>query len=228
MITDLVIADHILSSRGVLRDGEGHVSVRSARNPGHFYMTHALDPGVARRQDVVELDQDSRAVNPANVRVYSERFIHGEIYRVRPDVQSVIHSHAPAVLPFGVTDQPLQALIHTAYFLGCKPAPVFDLAAVQGENNQMLVDNMSAGAALARTLRDRSVALMRGHGMVVVGPSIQDSVFRAIYTVMNAEAEQQALLMGKPRFMNCHEVTRSEAVTRQWSIWSAQEHSPLD
>ena len=227
-LTDLVIANHFLNKRGLIKDGLGHITVRSLSNPKHYYMSRSMDPGLVRRRDMIELDENSAPVDPKVSGAYSERFIHGEIYRARPDVQSIVHSHSPAVAPFSVTDQPLKAMAHVAYFLGCTATPVFDLEDVVGEKNLMLVDTPRTGAALAKSLSDRQVVLMRGHGMAVVGPTIQDAVFRAIYTEVNAQEEEAALRLGKPKFMNCSEVTRAEAPSRQWAIWAAQDNGPLD
>jgi HCOMODA/2-hydroxy-3-carboxy-muconic semialdehyde decarboxylase len=215
---ELVQANHILVDQGVL-DGFGHVSVRSAKTPGHYLMALQV-PALAARDDIVEFDENSQAVNARGREPFGERFIHGEIYRARPDVMAVVHAHTPEVIPFSITKAPLKAAIHVAYFLGTEPAPVFDLASL-GEDNRMLVNNAKSGAALAKTLGARSVVLMRGHGMAVAAPSLRDAVFRAIYTKMNAQVEAEALRMGDPVFMNRFEVTRTEPVSRQWDLWVA-------
>jgi HCOMODA/2-hydroxy-3-carboxy-muconic semialdehyde decarboxylase len=221
-IADLVIANHILADQGVL-DGFGHISFRSVANPKHYFMARAIAPALVTKADIVEFDENSQPIDlPAGFELYSERFIHGEIYRARPDVQSVAHSHSGAVIPFSVTTAPLKALIHVAYFLGAEPAPVFDLRSVEGDHNQMLVGNAKDGAGLAKTLGDRPVVLMRGHGMAVVGGSIHETVFRAVYTQVNAQVEEQALRLGSPTFMNAFEVQRVERIERPWDLWAAQ------
>jgi ribulose-5-phosphate 4-epimerase/fuculose-1-phosphate aldolase len=220
-IAELVVANHILFAQAVL-DGFGHISVRSARNPKHFFMARSLAPALVTRDDILEFDEDSKPVDPRGRDLYGERFIHGEIYRVRPDVYSVIHSHTSAVLPFGLTNAPLKAAIHVAYFLGTEPAPVFDIRDAMGPKNLMLVREFKSGAALAKTLGDRSVVLMRGHGMAVAAPSIRDAVFRAIYTSENARVVTEAMRLGTPVFMNEYEVTRVEPVSRQWEQWAGQ------
>jgi HCOMODA/2-hydroxy-3-carboxy-muconic semialdehyde decarboxylase len=86
----------------------------------------------------------------------------------------------------------------------------------------MLVHTTESGAVLAKTLGDRSVVLLRGHGMAVAAPSIRDAVFRSIYTRENAQVELEALKLGTPVFMNEYEVTRVEPVSRQWDQWAGQ------
>jgi ribulose-5-phosphate 4-epimerase/fuculose-1-phosphate aldolase len=214
----LVTANHVLAHKGVL-EGFGHVSVRSASNPKHYFIAAAVAPGLVTRKDILEFDENSVAVDLKGREVYSERFIHGEIYRARPDVNAVVHSHASSVIPFSVTGVPLKPLIHVAFFLGSEPTPVFDLADAAGENNQMLVSTAATGAALAKSLGDRAVVLMRGHGMAVVGPDLQWAVFRSVYTELNARIELEALRVGQPKFMNKFEVNRTDRMDRAWNQW---------
>jgi len=218
-LADLVLANRILAHEGVL-DGFGHVSVRSARNPKHFYMARSRAAALVTREDIVEFDEESRAIDAKGRELYSERYIHGEIFRARPDVQAVVHSHSTAVLPFSLTKAPLKAVIHVAYFLGTDPAPVFDLRAAEGEDNHMLVRSTRSGAALARALGSRSVVLMRGHGMAVAGNSVREAVFKAIYTQVNAQVQAEAMKIGQPVFLNEFEASRTERIDRQWELWA--------
>lgn len=220
-VSELVVANRILADQGVL-DGFGHVTVRSAKDPSHYFMSVSRAAELVTRADIVEFDADGNPVRPETRDLYSERFIHGEVLRARPDVQSVVHAHTPAILPYGLTKTPLKAVIHVAYFLGTEPAPVFDIRDAEGEQNEMLVRNPKTGAALAKTLGQRSVVLMRGHGMSVAGPTLRDAVFRAVYTKVNAEVESEALRLGQPVFMNRFEVGRTERITRQWDAWLAR------
>ena len=219
-IAELVVANHILADQGVL-DGFGHISVRSVKNPKHFFMARSRAPALVTRDDILEFDENSAPVDQRGRELYSERFIHGEIFRARPDVQSVVHSHSPAVLPFSLTNAPLKALIHVAYFLGTEPAPVFEIRDAEGDDNRMLVSNARSGAALAKTLGTRAVALMRGHGMAVAAAGgIREAVFFAVYTQANARIEAETMRLGTPVFMNRFEVTRTERISRQWELWA--------
>ncbi len=220
-IAELIAANHILANEDVL-DGFGHVSVRSAANTGHFFMARSLAPELVTVDDIMEFDEHSQPVDQRGRVMYSERLIHGEIFAARPDVMAVVHSHCPDVLPFAVTKAPLKALIHMAAFLGATPAPVFEIRDVLGDDNQILVTEPRTGAALAQTLGDRAVVLMRGHGMTVVGSSVKSAVLRAIYTQVNARIETTALLLGDPVFLNEHEATRTDPLDRPWARWLAR------
>ena len=220
-IADLIEGNHILANEGVV-DGFGHMSVRSVRQPTHFYMSRSRAPELVTPDDIIEFAGNSQPVKPTPHALYAERFIHGEVYAARPDVNAVVHSHTPEVLPFAVTTAPLKALIHMAAFLGADPAPVFEIRDVLGDVNQMLVTESRTGAALARTLGTRAVVLMRGHGMTVVAASIRLVVMRAIYTQLNARIQAAALLMGTPVFLNSAEATRTDPVDRPWERWSAR------
>jgi HCOMODA/2-hydroxy-3-carboxy-muconic semialdehyde decarboxylase len=228
-LADLITANHILFDQGVV-DPYGHVSVRSLRNPRHFFLSRSQAPGLVTKDDILEFDEDSKPVNLSGKPMYSERFIHGEIYRAHPEVQAVVHAHSPAVLPFGVTNVPLRPLIHTAGFLP-DVVPVFEIRSAAGPDNGMLVQDTVVGAALAKALGSASVVLMRGHGMAVVGPSVRHAVFRAIYTQLNAQVELEALKLGSPVFMNQTEARKVDEVNegsllttnpRQWLLWEAQ------
>jgi ribulose-5-phosphate 4-epimerase/fuculose-1-phosphate aldolase len=224
-IADLLVANHILADHDVL-DSYGHVTVRSLKNPKHYLMSRSRAPRLVQHDDIMEFDEDSQPIDLRGRQIYNERYIHGEIYRVRPDVMSVVHSHSPEVLPFSVTQVPLKALIHVGHFIGADPVPVFDLEDVEGPKNGMLVLNARAGAALARTLGNRTVVLMRGHGMTVVGENIRRAVYNAIYTQLNAKVELEALKLGQPKFLNPYEVQRRGQINRAWEEWS--DHAKSD
>jgi ribulose-5-phosphate 4-epimerase/fuculose-1-phosphate aldolase len=223
-IADLVVANHILFYQGVL-DGWGHASVRSVKNPTHYYMARSLAPALVTKDDILEFDQDSKPVDQRGREMYGERFIHGEIYRARPDVQSVVHSHSPAVIPFGISGIPLRPVMHMAGFLP-QQIPVFEIRDVEGQNNSILVRNITTGAALAKVLGNNPIVLMRGHGMAIAAPSIRHAVFRAIYTQLDAAIEWQALAHGDPIYLNATEAANvdniNESSMRAWDFWAAQ------
>jgi HCOMODA/2-hydroxy-3-carboxy-muconic semialdehyde decarboxylase len=198
-IADLVLASRILVNEGVL-DSFGHVTVRSLKNPTHYFMPRAMPPALVTASDIVELDADSAPIDPRAPRTNGERFIHGEIYRVRPDVQAVVHSHSLSVIPFSITpDRPLRPVLHMAGFLPEKVS-VFDHRSVSKDDpsvrGKLMVNNAKLGAALAQKLGGDSVVLIRGHGNAVVGASAPWAVLRAVYTQLNARAELEALSLG--------------------------------
>ena len=222
-IAELVAANHILFDQGVV-DGFGHISVRHDKDPNRYLLARSMAPALVTADDVIEYDLDSEPVDARGRSSYLERFIHGEIYKLRPDVQAVVHSHSPAVIPFADTNIPLKPMNHIASFLGAG-APVFEIRGTAGAASDMLVRNQALGHALANTLGRHAVALMRGHGSVAVGPTIRHVVFRAIYTEVNARVEAESLAMGgKPNFLNPQEAaaaakTNDALVNRPWELW---------
>jgi ribulose-5-phosphate 4-epimerase/fuculose-1-phosphate aldolase len=195
LIEDLVTANHILAKQGIV-DSFGHVSVRHPTIPDHFLMSQAKAPGRVTADDIVEFDLDGNPINGKGRQFYSERFIHSEIYRARKDVNAVIHSHSPTMIPFGVSNIPLRAVVNTAAFLAAG-APVFDLRKTHGMTN-LLVTDPGRGKALAKVLGNSTVALMRGHGDVVVAANVRRAVIRAVYAELNAKLLWQALTMKSP------------------------------
>src|SRR5687767_13500240 len=176
LVDDLVCANHILYNEGVV-DGFGHISVRHPERPDRYLLARSLAPAVVGRDDIMEFDLDSNAVDARGRRPYLERFIHGEIYRVRPDVVAIVHSHSPSVIPFSVTGTRLQPVFHLGGFLGAG-APNFEIRESGGLDTDMLIRTPDLGAALAETLADAPYALMRGHGSVAVGSSLKQAVYR--------------------------------------------------
>ncbi len=195
LLDDLVTASRILADQGVL-DAFGHVSMRHPGNPERYLLARALAPALVTSGDIMEFDLDSNPVDQRDRRVFLERFIHGQVYKARPDVNAVVHSHSSTVIPFSVTKVPLRPIANTASFL-IGGVPVFDIRDV-GIVNGTLVANNTAGQALATTLGDKNVALLRGHGDVVVAPNVRRVVLRAIYNLVNARLLATALTFNSP------------------------------
>ena len=222
LIEDIVAANHILYDQGVV-DGFGHVSARHDKDPKRYLLSRSMAPALVTPADIMEFDLDSNPIDAKGRSPYLERFIHGEIYKVRPDVMAIVHSHSPAVLPFADTDAVLRPMNHIAGFLGSGP-PVFEIRDSAGAESDMLVRSNALGAALAKTLGPHGIALMRGHGSVAAAQSVKHVVFRAIYTEVNARTEIQALSIGKPNFLNEKEAaaamkTNDNLVERPWALW---------
>jgi len=193
VIEDLVAGNRILYNEGVV-DGFGHISARDPRDPNRFLLSRARAPGLVVAADILEFGMDGEPIKANGPPVYSERFIHSEIYKARPDVNSVVHTHSPTVVPFSVTDQPLLPI--RAGFL-YPEVPVFDTRDAAGWTD-LLISNPMLGKALAEKLGNNTVALLRGHGNAVVGPSVRVAVYRAVYTEANAKLLLQAKLLGGP------------------------------
>ncbi|MGB6171778.1 MAG: class II aldolase/adducin family protein [Xanthobacteraceae bacterium] len=229
LVEDLVAANRALARLGVL-DAFGHVSVRDPRDPRRYLISRSIAPKSVTAADILVLDLDSQTVDAKDdsVLLYRERFIHGEIYKARPDVNAVVHSHSPTVVPFTVTRAKLRPLLHNAGFLGLG-TPLFEIRKCVGDGTDLMILTPDLGKDLARKLgKDAAVVLMRGHGDSVVGPSLPNAVFRAYYTEINARQQLAAITIGGPiNFM-----TRAEAMTsndamlrasaRPWALWRKQ------
>lgn len=220
VIEDLVAANRILAHHGVL-DAWGHVSVRHPANPERYLLSRARAPALVSAEDIMEFDLDSNPVDPRDRRVFLERFIHGQAYRARPDVNAVVHSHSPTVIPFSVTGEPLKAISHIASFLVNEP-PVWEIRDV-GITQGLLVTNNTQGQSLAKTLGDKPVALMRGHGNVVVASDIRRVVHRALYTEVNAQQLAIALSFKRPiTFVAPDEVQDPKRLDDSWEVWKTE------
>ena len=223
VIEDLVAANRILVDQGVL-DGYGHVSARHDRDPDRYLLARSLAPELVTAGDIMEYDLDSNPVEARGRALYLERFIHGEIYRTRPDVKAIVHSHSPSVIPFGVSTVPLRPLYHMSAFLW-EGVPIFDIRAAAGGMTDMLVRNPALGRALAQTLGSRPAALMRGHGAVVVGAALPATVFRSVYLEMNARLQAQAMALGGTvTYLDAEEARKAETsiagtIGRPWELW---------
>jgi ribulose-5-phosphate 4-epimerase/fuculose-1-phosphate aldolase len=222
LIEDLVAASRILAAHGVL-DAYGHVSARSDKRPERFIMSRSRAPALVTAADLMELDADSEALPGDKRKGFIERYIHGEIYRARPDVMAVVHSHSPSVIPFGITRTKLRPVYHMGSFLW-SGTPVWDIRK-EREDNDVLVRDRPLGQALAKSLGGCNCVLMRGHGMTVIGDSVPEAVFRAIYTEMNARLQLQATqLEGPIEFLSEEEGRRATAsnrgtLERPWELW---------
>jgi ribulose-5-phosphate 4-epimerase/fuculose-1-phosphate aldolase len=221
LVEKLVLANRILYEQGIV-DGLGHVSVRHDSAPDTFLLSCNRAPGLVKPRDIVCYDLDGNAVSPTTERPYLERFIHGEIFRARPDVMAVVHSHSASVIPFGATGNRLRPIYHMAGFLG-SGSTTFDIRDKFG-NTDMLIRNPELGKALAQSLGRCSCVLMRGHGSTVVGNSIEQAVFRAIYAETNAKLQAQALGIGEVTFLTPEEADLAAAandsqIPRSWDLW---------
>jgi HCOMODA/2-hydroxy-3-carboxy-muconic semialdehyde decarboxylase len=224
LVRDLVAANHILFNEGVV-DGFGHVSARDDRNPGRFLLSRSIAPGTVTARDIMEHDLEGEPVDAKGRRPYLERYIHSEIYRSRPDVQAVVHSHSPSVVPYGVTGTQLRPIFHMSGFLGLT-TPIFEIRDAGGPATDMLIRDRGLGAALAKSLGNATFALMRGHGSVAVGTSIKQVVYRAIYAEVNARLQSEAARLGSITFLNEQEAARAMATNdgvldRPWELWKA-------
>jgi ribulose-5-phosphate 4-epimerase/fuculose-1-phosphate aldolase len=221
LVEELVYANRILANEGLV-DGFGHVSVREDNHPDRFLMSRSMAPALVTSKDIMEYNLNGDPIDPRGRKSFSERFIHAAIYRARPDVKCVVHDHSLAVIPFSVTGISLRPIFHMSAFLG-GGTPIFDIRDAAGDTN-MLISNNRLGDALAQALGNHSVALIRGHGAVAAGKSIQEAVFFAYYTDVNARLQAQAMALGNVKFLTPKEAAKSAAnvagqYERAWDLW---------
>lgn len=223
LIDDLVDANHILFHQQVV-DAFGHVSVRHPHRPDRFLLARNMAPARVTAADIMEFDLDGAPIDPQGRRVYLERFIHGSIYRERPDVGAVVHSHSPSVVPYTVSRRSrLQPVCHMSGFLG-RGTPLFEIRDYAGEGSDLLIGSDGLGRALASTLGQASIVLMRGHGSTTVAPDLKLAVYRAVYGEINARLQVQAQQLGDPVFLTPQECEATMASTegqvqRPWDLW---------
>jgi ribulose-5-phosphate 4-epimerase/fuculose-1-phosphate aldolase len=232
LIEELVAANQILFDQGVV-DAFGHISVRHDKRPDRFLLARNMAPSQVTAEDIVEFTLDSDAVNAAGRKVYLERFIHGEIYRARPNVVSVVHSHSHSIVPLSVVKgMRLKAIFHMAGFVG-QGAPVFEIREAGGDATDLLISSNALGQALAKHFDGHDIVLMRGHGSTVVGGSVKQAVYRAVYAELNARYQLQAMQLGDVTFLTegesqaCVQNVEGQ-VQRPWDMWLEQARARLN
>ena len=221
LLQDLVIAYRILAEHGII-DAYGHISVRSPTNPERFWMARSVAPELVTEADMMEFDMDSEPVDAQGRSPVNERFIHGEVYKARPEVMAVVHNHSPSVIPFCCTNTTLRPIFHMSAFIGLG-VPNWEIRDAQ-EGSDMLVRNTYLGQSLARKLGRHPAALMRGHGAVVVGESLAVAVGRSVYLEQNARMQFQAEILagadGTITFLDDKEVAANVAWQEYGRFWN--------
>lgn len=226
LLADLVIASRILAREGIC-DAFGHVSLRNPRDPERFFLARAIAPELVVREDIMEFALDGTPVGDDR-KTFLERYIHGALMAARSDVNSVVHSHARGVIPFGVTGTPIRPILHSSGVLGTD-IPVWDAQTAFGDTN-LLVSSDRMGRDFAATLGAGRAALMRGHGCTVVGRSIREAVYTAIYLDVNAQLQLAAMQLGTVTYLTDGEIARiqarlgdakpGEGYDRAWEYWA--------
>jgi len=228
VLRDVVIANRILAHQGVV-DAYGHVSIRNPANPERFFLSRSRSPELVEERDIMEFTLDGKVFGDDRKPPYLERFIHGGIYEARPDVNSVVHSHAEETLAFGITGVPLKPVIHVASAMG-GTVPIWDIADRFGDDTNLLVVNQEQGRDLAKCLGSGRVALMRGHGFAAAGATVQDAVRLSVYLPVNARVVAAAMRLGPYRALSHGEINqrgaggafdaRDPVSWRAWEYWA--------
>jgi ribulose-5-phosphate 4-epimerase/fuculose-1-phosphate aldolase len=223
VLRDLVIANRILAHEGVV-DAYGHISVRHPERSDRFFLSGSRSPELVTLDDLIEYDLDCNPIDLRGRVQYTERPIHGAIYRKRPDVISVVHNHAYEVIPFTVAQGvKLRPLLHVAAGIGAE-IPIWDIRSRFGDTN-LLVTTNPQGADLAERLGANRVVLMRGHGAAVAGVSIQDTVHTSVHLKINAQIQAEAMRMGGDiAYLSEGEIAEmrktSAGHARAWEYWT--------
>ena len=226
LIEDVVAANRILAAENVV-DAYGHVSARHPENPDHYLIARALPPELITAEDIMEIALDGEVVGGDTRKPYLERYIHGAIYEARPEVKAVVHSHSRSVIPYSVTDEKLRPIVHSCATIGCD-IPVWDAQTAFGDTN-LLISNMAMGQDFAKILGQNNTALMRGHGCTVIGRSVREAVYTAVYLEVNAGLQMQASRFPPVKFLSEGEVKiicerlanakPNEGYDRAWEYW---------
>jgi len=223
---ELAVANRILAHEGVI-DAFGHVSIRHPDDPGRYFLSRSRSPELVEPGDILEFDLDSQPVKTPTMQLYVERVIHGEIYKMRPDVVAVCHHHAAAVMPFCISGDPIVPVFHLGAAMGAV-VPFWDSRDDFGDTN-LLVVKPAEGASLARALGRHSIVLMRRHGATVVGASLRELVFRGIYSCDNAHYLSEAKRLGNFSPLTPGEIEMAQAIyqlpnaqSRAWEYWTTR------
>jgi HCOMODA/2-hydroxy-3-carboxy-muconic semialdehyde decarboxylase len=223
---ELALANRIVANEGVI-DAFGHVSMRHPDNPKRYLLSRSRAPELVTADDFIEYDLDSQPARDPGVGQYSERVIHGEIYKARPEVNSVCHHHCPAFMPLLATGTDYMPIFHLGAVGGIRP-PFWDQRDEFGDTN-MLVIKPEEGASLARALGKHWMVLMMRHGVTVAGTSLRDCVFRSVFSARNAAYQVMAMTVGGSEIatlspgetMLAGQISsKTTGLTRSWEYWS--------
>lgn len=224
-LRELALANRIAANEGVL-DTFGHISMRHPNNPNRYFLSRSSSPDMVTPEGLIEYDLDSQPLRNPGVPQYSERVIHGEIYKARPDVTAVCHHHSASFMPLIAVGADYIPVFHLGAAGGIKP-PYWDQHDEFGDTN-MLVMKPEEGASLACALGRYPMVLMRRHGVTVIGANVRECVYRAVQTCRNAEYQVHAMAIGGTvaslspgETERCGDVIgKTTGVTRSWDSWA--------
>ena len=190
-------ACRILGARGLAEDVLGHVSLRTGPDRLLVRCRGPQEEGLlfTRPDDVREVDLDGHGAELGEWAVPNELPIHAEVLRARPDVDAVVHCHPPSVLIAGLEGVPLRP-VFGAYSI---PAARLALDGVPVYPRSVLVRRPELGREVAAALGDKSVLVMRGHGITAVGSgehAVEQAIGRALAVDVLARVSVESARLG--------------------------------
>jgi len=217
----LLTASSTIQYRLGLTDYLGHTSMRLPEpgrylvKPKHSTTVRAMDS--LRPADFIVVDDDGRLVG-SGAPPPSEVFIHTEIYKRRPDVDVVIHTHQPQATLMGVLAAPILPLLHAQSPLVENPIPTWGCS--------LLVQDAELGRQLAAALGDGALAHLQGHGIVSVSATIEEATVNALHLEQLAKVNLEVLKTGiQPRVVPPDEITRLKqqmaGVEGRWAYYAS-------
>jgi HCOMODA/2-hydroxy-3-carboxy-muconic semialdehyde decarboxylase len=221
-LEDLVSANRMLAHEQVI-DGFGHISIRHPDRPDRFFLSRSRSPELVTRDDLIEFDLDCKPIDQRGRAMYGERPIHGGIYKVRPDVNAVIHHHAHPILAFTFSNEKLRPVYHMGGVMG-REVPSWDIRTKFGDTD-LLVVTMDQGLVLAHALGKNRMVLMRRHGCTIAANTLRQAVFIAVYSTDNAKLQLAA--RGDLEYLSDGEIDATGgllempiAMDRAWEYWA--------
>ena len=190
LLEDLVLANRILTREVGILDIQAHVSARSKTNPNHWYMARFVAPGGASLSDMVEYDLESTPVQGPRNDNARETFLHGQIFKARPDVMAVVHAHTPEFVAFGMSSVPL-------YWGPNKQVPVWDIRPVNNGRSGIVSSN-PLGQSMAEKLGSNEAVLLWGHGISLTAKSLPEVIHRVVALRDNARLQMASISVGSP------------------------------
>jgi len=222
----LALANRIVAHEGVL-DGFGHISIRHPADPERYLLARSRSPELIEPSDILEFSLDSKLLTQTSHLPYGECVIHGCIYQARPDVNAVCHHHSASILPFCITGVALEPVNGLGATMGVT-VPFWDSRDEFGDT-PMVVTTQEQGQSLARALASHAMVLMRRHGATVVGATLQEAVFRTIFSHRSAELQLRAAALGAVAPLTRGEAELAEAYSlrprpmeRAWEYWTTR------
>lgn len=221
LVRDLLIACGILDHEGIM-DELGHFSVRV---PGtdRVLMNGKVSPGQATEEDIVLLDLEGNKLE-GRLEAAKEIPLHLAVYQRRSDVVACAHTHSPAIVALSSVGVRIRAMDNLGATAFGSEAPIFEEFG--------LVDNFGMGHRMMDAMGASDMVVLKGHGNLVAGRSIQETCVAAVWAEKAASLQAQAMMLGEPHWYPEAEVekvrrqvTAGKAHLRAWNYfrWRLQK-----